>query len=286
MRDVSEPLELKEEEVRRDLERIREALGEEVYERFSGIVETLLFLKRLLERKKLTIKRLRRIIFGSSSEKTKDVLPDAPGRGDAEAEDDGAEPKKPKKKRKGGRGRNGAADYPGAEKIEVEHECLSPGDACPKECCKGRLYRQKPVRLVRFSAEPPVSVRIVELEKLRCNLCGEIFTAAAPPEAGEEKYDADVASMIALLHYGSGLPFNRLAGLQSALGVPLPAATQWKLVEELAETLEPVYEELIRQAAQGDVVHNDDTSMKILEFMKEDEEKRRRGEGGEVEDSG
>ena len=57
-------------------------------------------------------------------------------------------------------------------------------------------------------------------------------------------------------------------------------------METLAETLEPVYQELIRQAAQGEVVHNDDTSMKILELMKENEEKRRAREDGEVGGSG
>jgi transposase len=35
----------------------------------------------------------------------------------------------------------------------------------------------------------------------------------------------------------------------------------------LAEQAEPAFEELIRQAAQGDVVYNDDTTAKILEWM-------------------
>ncbi len=278
MKDVPEPLELKEEEVRRDLERIKEAVGEDVYERFSAIVETLLFLTRLLERKKMTIKRLRRIIFGSSSEKMSNVLPDEAQRGDKPKE---------KKKRKGGKGRNGAAAYTGAEKVEVSHDCLSPGDPCPEERCKGRVYEQKkPAVLVRLSGQAPVGATVYELQKLRCNLCGKLFTAEVPPEAGDQKYDEETASIIALLHYGSGLPFNRLQGLQNALGVPLAAATQWKIVETLAETLEPVYQELIRQAAQGEVVHNDDTSMKILELMKENEEKRRAREDGEVGGSG
>jgi len=112
-----------------------------------------------------------------------------------------------------------------------------------------------------------------ELEKLRCNLCGKVFTAAAPEGIGEEKYNAKAASMIALLKYGSGLPFNRLGGLQGSLGIPLPPSTQWEIVEGLATRLDPVYRELIRQAAQGDILHNDDTSMKILERMGKRREK-------------
>ena len=203
MKDAPEPLELKEEEVRRDLERIKEAVGEDVYERFSAIVETLLFLTRLLERKKMTIKRLRRIIFGSSSEKMSNVLPDAEQRCGS-GEQDGEEPKE-KKKRKGGKGRNGAAAYTGAEKVEVSHDCLSPGDPCPEERCKGRVYEQKkPAVLVRLSGQAPVGATVYELQKLRCNLCGKLFTAEAPPEAGDQKYDEETASIIALLHYGSG----------------------------------------------------------------------------------
>ena len=75
--------------------------------------------------------------------------------------------------------------------------------------------------------------------------------------------------MIGLLKYGSGLPFNRLEGLQGDLGVPLPASTQWDIVEAVAASLAPAFDELIRQAAQGEVLHNDDTTVKILELMGE-----------------
>src|SRR2546429_9874521 len=76
---------------------------------------------------------------------------------------------------------------------------------------------------------------VYELEKLRCNLCGDVFTAKAPEGVGPEKYDETSTSMIALLKYGSGLPFNRLERLQGNLGIPLPAATQWEIVKEIKE---------------------------------------------------
>jgi hypothetical protein len=66
------------------------------------------------------------------------------------------------------------------------------------------------------------------------------------------------------LKYGSGLPFNRLEKLQGGLGIPLPAATQWEIVRDSASVIEPVFAEMIRQAAQGRLFHNDDTTMKIL----------------------
>ncbi len=105
---------------------------------------------------------------------------------------------------------------------------------------------------------------VYELEKLRCNLCGDVFTATAPEGVGEKKYDETAASMIAMLRYGSGFPWNRLEGLQENLGIPLPAATQCEIVKETAAQIQSAGDELIRQAAQDDVVHNDDTSMRVL----------------------
>ena len=77
--------------------------------------------------------------------------------------------------------------------------------------------------------------------------------------------------MIGLLKYGSGLPFNRLEGLEGNLGIPLPASTQWSLVRDAAGVLAAAFDELIRQAAQGDIVYNDDTSTKILELLRENQ---------------
>jgi transposase len=144
------------------------------------------------------------------------------------------------------------------------------------------VYEKSPGVVVRITGQAPLQATRYELEKLRCHLCGKVFTAPLPEEAGAEKYDAKAASMIALLKYGSGLPFNRLEGLQRDLEIPLPASTQWEIVHAFAGGAAPAYEELIRQAAQGDVVHNDDTTVKILELMGEgsrsfDDESERTG---------
>ena len=105
---------------------------------------------------------------------------------------------------------------------------------CP-ECGEGKVYRQKePATLVRIVGQPPLEATVYEMERLRCNACGEVFTADEPAEAGPEKYDVTAAAMIALLKYGSGVPFNRLERLEGQLGMPLPAATQWELVEAAA----------------------------------------------------
>jgi len=246
------------------LERARTSpLDEKDCAKIRAVFETYLYLTDLLEDKATTIDRLRKILFGSSSEKTRDVIPQTPVAPPVAAPD-GAEPTPSKRP---GHGRNGADAYHGAEKIPVPHESLKSGDRC-SDCKKGKMYEvARPGVLVRIVGQAPVQARVYELQKLRCNLCGKVFTAQAPEGVGAEKYDATSGSMIALLKYGSGLPFNRLQGLQGNLGIPLPASTQWDMVHATARKLAPAYEELIRQAAQGEVLHNDDTTMKILALM-------------------
>ncbi len=59
------------------------------------------------------------------------------------------------------------------------------------------------------------------LQKLRCNLCGTVFTAKPPEGVGSETYDHSVGSMIALLKYGYGVLFNRSSRLQENIEIPL-----------------------------------------------------------------
>jgi transposase len=193
-----------------------------------------------------------------STEKTKNVLEQSA----ASAPENDPEPAK-------GHGRNGASSYTGAQKVAVAHPTLHAGDACPG-CEKGKVYPQKePRTLVRIVGQAPLAATVYELDRLRCNLCGEVFTAPEPEGIGPEKYDDTTAAMIALLKYGSGMPFYRLEKLEQALGIPLPASTQWEIVEDQAELIQAARDELIRQAAQGEVLHNDDTSMRVLRMARE-----------------
>jgi hypothetical protein len=133
---------------------------------------------------------------------------------------------------------------------------------------------KEPATLVRFVGHAPLEATVFEMERLRCNACGEVFTADEPATAGPAKYDETAVAMIALLKYGTGVPFKRLERLQGQLGMPLPATTQWELMEAAAKPLRSALEELIRQAAQGRVMHNDDTGMRILRLTREPGDKR------------
>jgi transposase len=252
------------EELEKLLERARPALGEEGYEKLRAAIRTLAYMTELLEQKETTLAALRELFCPASTEKTEKVLKQAGIETDEKKPGAESASKKPRHAATG-HGRNGAAAYGGAQKIPVPHASLKAGDSCPDTACDGKVYLQRdPGVLVRIKGQPPIAATVYELEKLRCNLCGKMFTAATPEGVGEKKYDESSAGMIALLRYGSGFPWYRLQGLEKSLGIPLPVATQCEIMAETAVLLEPGWQELIRQAAQGEVVHNDDTSMRVL----------------------
>ena len=73
---------------------------------------------------------------------------------------------------------------------------------------------------------------------------------------------------------------SRIDTLQNNLGVPLPSSTQWEIIEAGASAIMPVYLTLVTLAAQGKVIHNDDTKMKVLSLMKENKlnpDRKRKG---------
>lgn len=238
-------------------------LSEDAYQRLLAALDTLGYVAQLLQDRETTLAALRRLLFGPTTETTRQVLAraglDVPA---TSASPSAGSP--PVSTTTAGHGRLGAAAYTGAGKVRVPHATLHAGDQCPA-CGKGKLSpHTAPGVLVRFVGQPPLGATVYELDKLACPLCDAIFTASPPAAAGPEKYDATAAGMIALLKYGSGVPFNRVAALQGALGIPLPPSTQWGIVAEAAAVLQPVQEELIRHAAQGAVLHNDDTRMRVL----------------------
>jgi hypothetical protein len=263
-------VEVRMEEVTAALARTRALLSPEDHALFTHMADTLAWVTGELQAKDVSVDRLRHMIFGASSEKTRDVLGD--GRQDADLmpgaeQSASATPATPRPKAPG-HGRNGAVAYTGATRVTVAHPHLHSGESCPG-CTSGKLYAQsEPGKLLRITGVAPLSATVYERERLRCNLCGEVYTAPSPEGVGEEKYDATATSMVGLLKYGVGTPFNRIEKLQDGLKIPLPAATQWDLVQGAAKTLKPAHEELMNQAAQSTVLYNDDTTMKVLQLTR------------------
>ena len=289
MRNAPEIIDVNSTHMEEVLRRVEQAepLGEQDTKLIRAVWESYVYMTGLVGDKNTSISRLRKLLFGAQTEKTDAVVgsntqtsdPTAPqdapadsavAAGESSTGEPGTTPSNESATELAskGHGRNGADAYPGADQVDVPHPSLHAGDPCPA-CETGTVYDKRPGVVVRILGQPPVAAKVYRLQKLRCHLCGKVFTAPTPEEAGSQKYDATAGAMIGLLKYGSGLPFNRFEGLQGYLGIPLPASTQWDIVHAVAAQLAPAFEELIRQAAQGEVLHNDDTTVKILELMGE-----------------
>jgi transposase len=289
-----QPLEISLEETEELLKRIDEKkLEDKDFEKIKAFIKSFVFIQRLLERQKLSIKKLKNLFWGNTkTEKSENILTETEsdkdkdkdkdeGEGEGGASSSGIEDSKKEniKKKKKGHGRNGASAYVGAEVVYVSHKKLKNGQLCP-DCEGAKIYKwYKDGIEIRVKGSAPLKAIVYKLEKFRCALCGKIFTAELPEEAGEDKYDAEARSIISLLKYGSGFPYNRLENFQKALGVPVPASTQWDIVYPAFETAVHPYEELVRQAAQGELFHIDDTGVKILSIMKENKKEKAVEEG-------
>jgi transposase len=267
--------------------------------RLEQIIRTCLWLVFALQETKITVSRLRRVLFGKALEAAApapvDSFTASPGAddetsacvilqadaADAEATAGEAPPqtsqRRPQVKPRGGhRAGTGCLDaeaYVGAERVECRHEDLAPGQRCPV-CGQGTLYELPPGVEIRIDGHALLSAIRYALQKLRCSACGAIFTASLPQAAGQAKYSARARAVLVVSRYYLGLPFYRLQGYQAMLGVPVPDATQWDQIEKVADCCYVVFVYLENVAAQGELIYQDDTSVRILSLFKENQQIR------------
>ncbi len=276
----------------------------------AGMVEQIIrmyfWVAFALQEAKLSVKRLRAVLFGPSrppktppeseasttsseprgaAQSEGELVPvdevapgsEAAGREAALGASQGEASPKPKGGHRAGTGRLGADAYVGAERIECRHEELAVGQRCPV-CGQGTLYALPPGVEIRIDGHALLSAMRYALQKLRCSACGQMFTAPLPEEAGEAKYSARARAVLAIGRYYLGLPFYRVQGYQAMLVVPVPDATQWDQIEKVGDCSYRVFEHLERLAAQGDLIHQDDTSVRMLSLMAENRKIRAQAE--------
>lgn len=261
-------------------------------DKIERLLRTVLTLVELLQRRNTSIKKLREMIFGRRTEKhqgkraegkggksesgpTENESPKATSDPNAQGEQNSV--KQEEKPRPKGHGRHAASDYSGAKKIFCQHEQLKVGDSCRSPLCGGRLYDlNDPTSLIQFTGNPLITATNYEREVLRCAKCQGRYVAPLPEGVKEERYEATCDATIAVMKYGGGLPWYRQSGLQAMAGVPLSESTMWERCEATADAALSVHLLLMRQAAAGEVMHTDDTRVRILSCLKEDEEEKGR----------
>jgi hypothetical protein len=155
----------------------------------------------------------------------------------------------------------------GATSTECRHEELAAGQRWPV-CGQGTLYELPPGSEIRIDGHALLSAIRYAMHKLRCSACGQIFTASLPREASEEKYSARARAGLVVCRYYLGVPLYRLQGYQAMLGVPMPDATQWDQIEKVGDCSYVVFAYLETLAAQGELIYQDDTAVRILTLIK------------------
>jgi hypothetical protein len=154
------------------------ALSAEEHAKLKAAIDTFALITAQLQAKDASVDRLRRMIFGATTESTRNVLREK--RGDPTAvestDEDEVQTPRPKPPR---HGRNAAAAYTGAEQITVAHPTLHGGDARPG-CESGKLYPQsEPSKLVR-TGMAPLSASVYSCDRLRPRAGGgEVARAGA-----------------------------------------------------------------------------------------------------------
>jgi transposase len=244
------------------------------------LLALLLRLLEVVQYKNASIKRLKRMLFGPSSDKrqrreTAAVPEKEPERASAKSQEP-ASTDPPVSRDRRGHGRLASSSYIGAAVARCQHQELKVGAACPASPCPGHLYDlHAPSILIHLEGQPLVGATRYEQQVLRCSACQARFTAPLPSGVKPEKYSSSCDVTIAVARYGAGLPFHRLARMQEAFGVPLAESVQFERCERVADAVLPLYLHLCSLAANGQVLYADDTRVKILSLLKEN---RHRGE--------
>ena len=295
LQQPADPITLSCEEVESLMAQVHQSnLPAAVVRRLEQIIRTCVCLVFALQETKITVRRLRRLLCGKNDKGSEPDQQDAfaPGSGGDDETHGGAvrpadagdgavtgsgvapvpaqshERGKPKGGHRPRTGRLGAAASWGARRAQCCHDELAVGQRCPV-CGQGKLYQLPAGVEVRIDGNALLSAIRYEWEKLRCSACGAIFTAGLPEEGGAEKYSARARAVLAVSRYYLGVPSYRLQGYQAMLGVPVPDATQWDQLEVVGDCAYKVFEAMEREAAQGELILQDDTAVRILSLMQE-----------------
>ena len=246
------------------------ALSGDDYALLLNAVLTLASMQERLSHNDLTIHKLKKLLgVVRSSEKLKDLVPSA----DDESGSGGATTATDKnRKRAGAKSRATPKAKTKPTRASVHRHSLqglSKGDTCP-ECLTGKVYKYDPGLLLRIVGHAPLSRERHICDRLRCNGCGEIFSAELPEHVKVDgrvgqQYGYSARSVMAIYKYFAGNPFYRQQSVNALLGMPVAASTVFDQCEKIANALNPVFKAIKQCAADAPQFYLDDTTNRILE---------------------
>jgi hypothetical protein len=246
------------------IERLNEAkqydltLSPEDIQLLLTALATLTTLQARLSDKGVTIHKLRKLLGMVAASEQLSALLGNPSSA-------GSKPQKLRKKN------NHGSDQAQVKPKVIHHPLagLKKGDRCPS-CLTGTLSKYEPAVLLRITGHSPYEAVKHVSERLRCNACGQYFTATLPMEVivdgdANQKYGYSARSLMAISKYFMGSPFFRQQTLQAVLGMPITASTVFDQCEKTADAVFPLYKTLIKEGANAVHFYLDDTTHRILD---------------------
>ena len=256
----------------------------------------------LLERKDISLRRLKEMIFGKKEKRKKSNSEDDGntssgnnGGGDnnplssseensnndnsdaadkAPDADSIAKDKKEAKSKGKNKGRNPHTVYKDAGIVWHKLEDLRAGSPCPETLCTGKLTALPAGVIVCIDGQPMAKITKHFVEKYRCGLCQYTVKAKVPDELeGKSKvYTEEFKAYVAMHKFFLAVPYHRMDIYQNMLNTPLPDSTQWDLIQRLASKCYPIFRILKILAANSKIIYNDDTVNRILDVIAENKQ--------------
>ncbi len=247
------------------------------------VLQLFLWIQFEYGKKKNTVSRLLKRIFGSKTEKKprdkktndKNDSPTEKGSSSQNSSNNSSNSSDnatTEAAKRSGHGCHSTDEYTGAKEVHCSHPEHAAGNQCP-ECKKGRIYPVSPGTFIKVIGQPFISATKYVVDKLKCNLCGEIFSAPLPEGVTKEKWDPSANTASTILKYGYGFPQYRQEAVLKAQGLPISDSTLYDKSEEVANASQPIvkmFKDEIKKTES--FIFTDDTSSKVLELMKENKE--------------
>ena len=173
---------------------------------------------------------------------------------------------KPNQRRKKRRGRRLIPDDLPSE--EVVYELDEPQRLCPHD--------GKPMPFIRYEVSKqldyvPAKMKVI-VHKRAVYACGEKHdeakpvTAPKPPQPIEKGLAAaGLLAQVVLSKFGDHLPGYRLEDIFSRHGVEVRRSTIYDWLSAVADLCEPLYELMKTRVLESNVIHTDDTQVKLID---------------------
>jgi len=123
------------------------------------------------------------------------------------------------------------------------------------------------IKLLIYDAAVERTISETDADKVKKALHALVDRLTPQPRTTEKT--AQVVESITPVHQEESRPPAPGHGRNGAA-----ASTQWELVRDEAELMKPVHNALIEQAAQGQILHNDDTGMRVPALERPEDDTR------------